>query len=479
MTETAPIRILLVDDDQDDFLLTKDYLTDIPHQQFAIEWAFRYEDALSKITECQHDVYFFDFLLGGKTGLDLLKAAIEAGCHQPIILLTGKGDRRIDEQAMRLGAADYLVKSELNAEILERSIRYARNQTNMLKIVRENERKFRTIFEQSPDIIFLSTPGGRFLELNSSASQILGYSMGELFGMSASSLWEDPLSKEMFEGKLERENAVKDWETTLLHKTGERCHVLVSADVQYDGQGHKYYQGVVRDISKRKKIERDLMLAEKSSATGRLVRTLAHEIRNPLTNINLSLEELEQEIKNEDLSMYLQIISRSSNRINDLLNELLHSFKPSEIVRVKYSVQHVVENALALAHDRMQLKNIKCETDFEAGDCLMLELDAENVKIALLNLIINAIEAMEEHVGVLRIGIYSRKQQCVVCIADNGVGISPENMNRLFEPYFTSKNNGMGLGLAATLNIIQSNGGRIEVDSKVGKGTEFSIFFDL
>ena len=479
MTESPPIRVLLVDDDQDDFLLTSDYLNEIPHQQFDIEWASSYETAFQIITGCRHDVYFFDFLLGGKTGLDLLKAAVEANCQAPIILLTGKGDRRIDEEAMRLGAADYLIKGDLNAETLERSIRYALNQTSMLQIVRENERKFRTIFEQSPDIVFLSTSEGQFLELNFSASQILGYSMGELFAMNASSLWEDPLSRQVFENKLEEHGAVKDWETTLLHKTGERCNVLVSADVQHNSQGQRYYQGVVRDITKRKKTERDLLLAEKASATGRLVRTLAHEIRNPLTNINLSLEELEQGIQDEELGVYLQIVNRSSKRINDLLNELLHSFRPSETVRMKQSVQRVVEDTIALAHDRMQLKNIRLETDFEAGECLMLELDAENVKIALLNLVINAIEAMKENAGVLNVGIYSVNQQCVVSIKDNGAGISPENMNRLFEPYFTSKTDGMGLGLAATLNIIQSNGGRIEVESKLGIGTRFGIFFDL
>lgn len=479
MSDSPPIRILLVDDDEDDFLLTSDYLNEIPHQQFAIEWASSYDHALQAVAGCPFDVYFFDFLLGGKTGLDLLKATIAAGCQAPIILLTGKGDRRIDEEAMRLGAADYLVKGELNAEMLERSIRYALNQTSMLHMVRENERKFRTIFEQSPDIVFLTTPEGRFLELNESASHILGYSMGELFAMNASGLWEDPLGKQVFETMLEDHGSVRDWESALLHKTGQRRHVLVSADVQHNSQGQKYYQGVVRDITKRKKTERDLLLAEKASATGRLVRTLAHEIRNPLTNINLSLEELEQGIQNEDLALYVQIINRSSKRINDLLNELLHSFKPSETARVKQSVQRVVEDTLALAHDRMQLKNIHLETDFEAGECLMLELDAENVKIALLNLVINAIEAMQPDVGVLRVGIHSQNQQCLVSIEDNGAGISPENMNRLFEPYFTSKTDGMGLGLAATLNIIQSNGGRIEVDSKLGKGTKFSIFFDL
>ena len=106
-----------------------------------------------------------------------------------------------------------------------------------------------------------------------------------------------------------------------------------------------------------------------------------------------------------------------------------------------------------------------------------VKADSEKLKLAFLNVIINAVEAMPEDSGVLTISIESDKESHVVKIRDNGSGIAEENLSKLFEPYFTSKRNGLGLGLAATLNILQAHKGRIEVTSEVNKGTLFTITF--
>jgi PAS domain S-box-containing protein len=474
-----PVRILLVDDDEDDYLLTSDLIKEIPTQQFDIQWSPNYADAVTQIKKCNHEVYIFDFFLGVKTGLDLLNFALSIGCQEPIILLTGKGDQQIDEEAMKLGAVDYLVKPDLSAEVLERSIRYALNQADILKALKSSESKFRTIFEQSSDLVFIIDMEGNFMQTNASASALLHYNTEEIRAMKFVDLWENREEHAFFERLMDSQRYVKGWEITLLTKQKERKYCLLSATLQYDTQNKPYHQGIIHDITQRKKAERDLMIAEKMAATGRLVRTLAHEVRNPLTNINLAMEELEENVKEEELTLYLDIVKRGSQRINDLINELLNSSKPSEVRKVQVSIEKIVTETLELAHDRLQLKNIALEEQFTAGDCLVVALDAEKIKIALLNIVINAIEAMEENTGVMKVKVFSTDAECIVSIEDNGSGISPENMNRLFEPYFTSKSTGVGLGLAATLNIIQSHNGRIEVDSEVGKGTKFTIYFNL
>src|SRR5688572_30396175 len=118
-------RILIVDDDEDDYFLTSELIRNIPSQGFTIDWCYSYKEALEQITSKRHDLYFIDYLLGAKTGLELLKEVIAAGVEEPIILLTGKGNQKVDIEAMRVGAMDYLVKGELSEEKLERSIRYA------------------------------------------------------------------------------------------------------------------------------------------------------------------------------------------------------------------------------------------------------------------------------------------------------------------------------------------------------------------
>jgi DNA-binding NtrC family response regulator len=123
--EIPPIRVLLVDDDHDDYAIMRDLFIEIEVGKFRLEWVDTYDAAIEKMLRNEHDVYLVDYLLGERNGLELLKEAIKEGCKAPIILLTGKGAREVDMAAMKAGASDYLDKSEIGAPLIERSIRYA------------------------------------------------------------------------------------------------------------------------------------------------------------------------------------------------------------------------------------------------------------------------------------------------------------------------------------------------------------------
>ncbi|HEY9847060.1 MAG TPA: response regulator [Candidatus Caenarcaniphilales bacterium] len=119
------VKVLLVEDDEDDYLITQDLLAEIQNARFDLDWVTTYEAAIEKIEENRHDVILMDYRLGKYTGLELLAEAIELGCLTPIILLTGQGGYEVDIAASETGAADYLVKSQISAALLEKSIRYA------------------------------------------------------------------------------------------------------------------------------------------------------------------------------------------------------------------------------------------------------------------------------------------------------------------------------------------------------------------
>jgi signal transduction histidine kinase/BarA-like signal transduction histidine kinase len=119
------VSVLLVDDDEDDYVMTRDLLSETVSGQFALEWTTTYEAALETMGRKQHHVYLVDYRLGAWSGLDLLRAALAQGCEAPIILLTGQGDRHVDVEAMQAGAADYLIKGQIDGPLLERTIRYA------------------------------------------------------------------------------------------------------------------------------------------------------------------------------------------------------------------------------------------------------------------------------------------------------------------------------------------------------------------
>jgi signal transduction histidine kinase len=147
--DTRELRILIADDDEDDYILTRDLLQRIGRQRCPLDWTPSYEAALQAIELNQHDVYLFDYHLGESDGLELMREALARGCKAPIILLTGNDDWETDVQAMKAGAADYLVKGQLDARLLERSIRYAlerkRAQEELLEHAHEIERKNRDL----------------------------------------------------------------------------------------------------------------------------------------------------------------------------------------------------------------------------------------------------------------------------------------------------------------------------------------------
>ena len=118
------IKLLLVEDDEDDYILARDFLAEIPGQRFVLDWVNTFESALEEMCRNQHDVALVDYRLGAHDGIELLRTALERGCQEPVILLTGAGQHQVDLEAMQAGAADFLVKAQLQAQTLERSIRY-------------------------------------------------------------------------------------------------------------------------------------------------------------------------------------------------------------------------------------------------------------------------------------------------------------------------------------------------------------------
>ena len=222
----------------------------------------------------------------------------------------------------------------------------------------------------------------------------------------------------------------------------------------------------------------ELKNMEKFVATGRISRTIAHEVRNPLTNINLAAEQLRSEIPlNDDAKILFDMISRNSNRINQLISDLLNSTRITELNHEKSSINRLVDSSLQLAEDRINLKQIKVVKDYDPDICDIM-VDPEKIKIAFLNIIVNAIEAMNDG-GELYITTQTKNNKCITTIRDNGRGIAKEDVGRLFEPYFTTKEKGTGLGLTNTQNIILSHNASINAESEQGKGTTFTIAFDF
>ncbi len=319
-----PVRILIIDDDEDDFWLVNDFIQDIPGQTFQVDWCPDYKKASSALRNSTHDIYFVDYHLGAKTGIDLLKEALKNECREPIILLTGQGNQKIDLEAMRSGAVDYLIKSHITSEQLDRCIRYSLERAATLRESRASERKFRTIFERSKDVIFIANNQLVFKNINSAASDLFGYRPDELLHLSLSELVVNRSESEEVMNQINAQKEIIDYKIELLTKDNIKKSCILSASLETDQTGDPYVQGMIHDISILKRVEEIRLQSEKMEAKGVAIRTLAHEIRNPLHNIILTLGYLKSETSTENQE-FLNVIDRNSARINDLINELMDS----------------------------------------------------------------------------------------------------------------------------------------------------------
>ena len=183
---------------------------------------------------------------------------------------------------------------------------------------------------------------------------------------------------------------------------------------------------------------------EKFTATGRVARTIAHEVRNPLTNISLAAEQLQElTIQNNESSMLLDMIGRNSIRINQLVSDLLNATKIIELNIRPVNINKILDETLEMAADRLDLSQVKVEKNY-ATDVCHVAVDEEKIKIAFLNIIVNAIEAMEKSKGILFLRTKNGGDTCIIEIEDNGNGMDEDTLQKLFEPYLQANPMEMG-----------------------------------
>ncbi|MBC7848311.1 MAG: response regulator [Chitinophagaceae bacterium] len=473
------IRILYVDDDEDDFLLVQTLLQKVRRSLFAMDRAATYDEALGKLHN-EYDLFLVDYKLGKENGLELLQAIKSRKKYAPVIMLTGMENGELDIQAMREGAADYLIKGDFDAEMLHRTIRYAIRDAILLQTLEISANRFRNIFERAADPIILIDSDGMMKEANPAFVNRFGYNPEELDrGASFFSMITISDHVELITETIKKDEELNDLETSLHVADDGQIDVLISV-VMHDSQA-KMYQVMIKDLTSLRIKEEETRNLKRFSSTGRIARIIAHEVKNPLTNITLSADQLKVELPEEvykETGDLIEIIQRNCTRINQLVSELLYSTRFSELQTSKHSINVVLEEALEMAKDRLNLKKIKVLKRYDDGIC-DIDVDSEKIKIAFLNLIVNAIEAMEQESGVLSVSTYVKDSKCFIEISDNGSGIASEHLEHLFEPFFTNKEKGTGLGLTNTQNIILSHKGSIRVKSDSGRGTTFIVSLNL
>lgn len=487
------LRILLVEDDQDDFILVRDALRGLRDERLSLEWVEDPEEAIEVMQTGLHDVCLLDYRLGAYTGLELMEQARRRGARMPIILLTGHSDTDVDRQALAAGVADFLVKSQMTPVLLERSIRYTVQNSRTLEALHRSRASFRELIERLPDGVCV-IDGSRLTYANPALVRLLGCdSATALLGLEVREIaarYFSPEDQEEMQRDLgtslgdERRGAFR--ELQLVRISGERIPAeLARFPVVFEGQPCTMW--IARDLTERKRMQAQLVLTDRMASLGMVAGMIAHDINNPLAYVLANLHILESDVlpgipmtisQRDEIRALLSDAQLGAERARDIVQQFrIFSRGEKETRRETLEVHQTLESALRLASNEIRHR-ARLVRDY--GEPLRVQANEVQLGQVLLNLLINAAQAIPEG-GVerneIRVLTRLRDAQAVIEIHDTGVGIPSDRLERVFEPFYTTKPSGVGTGLGLSIcrSIITALGGRLELESEVGRGSIFRI----
>jgi two-component system sensor histidine kinase HydH len=269
---------------------------------------------------------------------------------------------------------------------------------------------------------------------------------------------------------------IRDQEIEVHHRSGKGIPLSLSAAPLKDETGREMGSVLLlRDLREIRDLQEKVRRSERLASLGRLAAGVAHEIRNPLSSIRGFAQFFMQRFKGrEKEEEYASVMVKEVDRLNRVITELLDFARPKEPRREPHSLEEILEHTLEVLKPELAKKKAEVEKQVER-ELPPARVDRDQLSQAFLNLLINSLEAMEEG-GKIRVGLKRVGQDSIeVSIGDTGKGIPGEDMEKVFEPFFSTKRKGTGLGLAIVHQIVDGHGGDIQVESREGEGTTFQI----
>jgi PAS domain S-box-containing protein len=519
-TVRTPIRVLLIDDDDGDYFLTKDLLEEIDPRGFVVDWKSRYEDGLAAVCAAEHDICLLDNNLGSRSGIDLLREAKEKKCTIPVILLTGQSERDVDYSAMELGAADFLEKKDLTPAKLDRAIRYtllqhrhsneleqqvtartlelvssnvalheemrAREATD--QALRQSEERFRHLADAMPQIVWISQANGTIEYINTQWIVYTGLTLEQSRTADQHREVVHPEDRDALDRSWEealKEQSIHEFEMRLKRSSdGEYRWFLARSVPVFNSEGEliKWY-GTSTDIHDQKLQEEEQREANRRKDI--FLASMAHELRNPLPPIRNALEIMRlAEHRAETVERCRGMIERQLNQLIRLVDDLLDLSRFTrgkiklrlEPVELRAIVEAAVETSRPLIEAGQHHLTV-----LVPEQQIFFEGDATRLTQVLVNLLNNAAKYTHAK-GEIILSSTQEDDHIVMKVNDNGLGI-PSNMLvnifQLFNQLDRSEQHsqgGLGIGLALVHGIVSLHRGTVEAQSPgPGKGSEFIV----
>ncbi|NMO96077.1 ATP-binding protein [Paenibacillus lemnae] len=345
--------------------------------------------------------------------------------------------------------------------------------------------KYENILENLDSGIILFDSDGVLAFVNVQMSRLLGVPRKSVTGCTLTQLLRHPGIT-----RFKKKKIIRIFRETVFHR--KKFHELVDEygrswliTMTYGDQMEGDFLISVKDVSEFKQIEQTAYQNDKLAMLGKISASIAHEIRNPLTSIRGFIQLLRPHLIHLGKDEYVRIILMEIDRANDIIYEFLNSSKPSAPQTTLIPVRSLLKEVVLLTESEALMKG--CQIELRAGEveeACSISVDVKQIKQVILNLVKNALDAIDgkhDHDGQGRIEISASRigEQVNITISDNGGGMDQHTLNHLFNPFFTTKEGGTGLGLSVSYRIIRNHGGTIGVESQVGAGTTFMITLPL
>jgi signal transduction histidine kinase/ligand-binding sensor domain-containing protein/DNA-binding NarL/FixJ family response regulator len=490
------IGILIIDDDPINLKVLQNQLS---LNGYSVEQA---TDGYQALKLLKHgyipDLIVMDIMMPKMSGYELTGLIREqfTAREVPILLLTAKSRSEDVQAGFEMGANDYLVKpvnkGELNARI-KLHLQLAKWHQTMEQMVAERTRAIQSLLDNA-DQGFLSFGPDLIIQKDYSL-ECVKFLSSDLEGRSIHMLLYPnlPFEQERLQQKLHNFFS----ETDLLKKNDcleqLSCELLLNnytvqlefkQIVNTNHSKDTKCMLIITDRSKLRQLETQVEQAdhiytmEKLAVLGQLAAGIAHEIRNPLTVIDGFMQiMIKSELNRDKHKNFLELMHTEVKRINELVSEFLMLAKPVPVKFQRENIYAVLKSTLEFMSSEASLHNIEISYDF-AGKELFIEMDSKQMKQVFMNVIKNAIEASYPG-GHVQIKVFERKEHFEFMVIDQGKGIPQEQLRKIFDPFFTRKETGTGLGLTTSLNIVRNHHGVIDVTSSEGSGTSVNIKLPL
>ena len=472
--EAESLRVLLVEDNAVDAKL----ITALLRSPFIeCSHVMRLDEALVRLGSDHPDVILLDLNLDDSAGYETFHRVRQATARAAILILSGSNDEELAIKTVREGAQDYIVKGSFDGRLLLRSIRYAIERKKSEEALRQSEVTVRAIFENSLDGILIFEESGKCLEANAAVAALVGVPRDQLIGSRLCDLCGG--LEEVWAGLAGTKNGRGEF--WMQPKNGPRRLVdyCFTANI-LPGQ----HLTVWRDVTEQKSVEEQLRDSQKMEAVGRLAGGVAHDFNNILGIISGHAELLESSAQGQAERARAKKIISATEKASSLTRQLL-AFGRKQVMSLRLLDLSVVMEGLNSMVDC--LMGAEVQVSIHANNNLgLVRADQSQLEQVIMNLATNAREAMPEG-GTLTITI--DEYQCgdeqaelpageYIClsVSDTGIGMTEETQSRIFEPFFSTRKGGSGLGLSTVYGIVKQSGGYIRVKSAPQQGAIFSVF---